>query len=245
MALFNRKALCDTITPLVQIKRFRGKINIQRPKQAHYEKAVFLEATKPWFVNPNKDKPMSELCKGSGSAWKKEDRVNPFQQIIAGELKRWLTTSRLVAFYHMNPMNAETQFQAYVMFKKEKMHYKNYGRKTLEMAVEGTKYETLLEFYVSHSMTVFSPEPELKKLLKITKKFPQLVLLAGIYDGKLLSKDEFMYYSSIPNLESAQAGLVHTLNSAGSSLVSKLNSHQNSLVGNLEARAEQLQGEQK
>lgn len=74
-------------------------------------------------------------------------------------------------------MTKEQEFNAYVMFKKEKMHFKQYGSKTLELAIKGTPYERVLDFYISRNMTIFSPEPEIKKLLKILRKFPQLVLL--------------------------------------------------------------------
>lgn len=77
-------------------------------------------------------------------------------------------------------MSQEDQFKAYVLFKKQKMHFKQYGKKTLEMAVKGTPYEVILDFYVSQNMTVFSPEPAINKMLRITKKFPQLILLGNL-----------------------------------------------------------------
>lgn len=77
-------------------------------------------------------------------------------------------------------MNQEDQFRAYVLFKKQNMHFKQYGKTTLEMAVRGTPYEVVLDFYVSQNMTVFSPQPEIKKMLNIIKKFPQLILLGNL-----------------------------------------------------------------
>ncbi|KAJ8934202.1 hypothetical protein NQ314_013519 [Rhamnusium bicolor] len=244
MALVSRKALFETISPLIQFKRFRGKINIQRPRPPHFERAKYLALTKPYFISPYKDKKPIELCKGVVDIRnKRDDGDNPFQRIIAQELYRWFTTSRLVVFYHLNPMNAEEQYKAYVLFKKQKMHFKKYGKKTLEMAVKGTPYEAVLDFYVSHNMTVFSPDPEINKMLNITKKFPQLILLAGIYEGKFMSKDELVKYSLIPNLQAAQASLLQTLNSAAGQLVSHLNSHQTTLISHLQERAKQLEEE--
>lgn len=140
-----------------------------------------MQLTKPFFINPKKNKTAIELCSKSTDKVV-QDVHNPFQQIIAGELRNWFNTSRLVIFYHMNPMPEEEQFKARIQFKKANMHLKNYGKKTLEMAVKGTKYETVLDFYVSRNMTLFSPEPEIKKILKIGKKYPQLVLLGNDTD---------------------------------------------------------------
>ncbi|CAH1369306.1 unnamed protein product [Tenebrio molitor] len=232
--------LLERLFPLIQAKRFRGKINIQRPKPVHFERARYVALTQPYFLNPNKDKKPIELCN------KYEDKMieevdNPFQRIIAEELRNRFNESRLVAFYHVNPMKSDQQFKAQIMFKKENMYFRTYGKKTLKLALENTKYESVLDFYVSQNVTVFSPEPEIKKLLKLTKKFPQLVLLAAIFEGKFINKDEIMELNLIPNLQAAQATLVQTLNSAGSTLTQQLNSHQNTLVSQLQERIKQLE----
>jgi large subunit ribosomal protein L10 len=234
--------LLERLFPLIQAKRFRGKINIQRPKPVHFERARYVALTQPYFLNPNKDKKPIELCN------KYEDKMieevdNPFQRIIAEELRNRFNESRLVAFYHVNPMKSDQQFKAQIMFKKENMYFRTYGKKTLKLALENTKYESVLDFYVSQNVTVFSPEPEIKKLLKLTKKFPQLVLLAAIFEGKFINKDEIMELNLIPNLQAAQATLVQTLNSAGSTLTQQLNSHQNTLVSQLQERIKQLEEE--
>jgi large subunit ribosomal protein L10 len=250
--------LLERLFPLIQAKRFRGKINIQRPKPVHFERARYVALTQPYFLNPNKDKKPIELCN------KYEDKMieevdNPFQRIIAEELRNRFNESRLVAFYHVNPMKSDQQFKAQIMFKKENMYFRTYGKKTLKLALENTKYESVLDFYVSQNVTVFSPEPEIKKLLKLTKKFPQLVLLgmnvfeqiflfhiiflAAIFEGKFINKDEIMELNLIPNLQEAQATLVQTLNSAGSTLTQQLNSHQNTLVSQLQERIKQLEEE--
>ncbi|VEN45821.1 unnamed protein product [Callosobruchus maculatus] len=242
MALVSRKVLLETVTPIIQVKRFRGKVNLSRPRAPHFEKALFLELTKPWYLSNKKDKKPFELCKGFKQE-KAKTQDNPFQRFIAQELHGWFTSSRLIGFYHHNPMNADDEFKAFCLFKKENMHFKKYGKKTLEMAVKETPYEAVLDFYVSQNMTVFSPEPDIKKMLKISKKFPQLVLLAAVYEGQFISKDDLMKYSMIPNIQTAQAQLVSTLNSLGSNIVTQLNTHQTTLVQNLEERSKQLQDE--
>lgn len=175
----------QTASCLKQFKRFRGKINIQKPKRPHFEKATYLALAKPYFINPNKNKLKVELCEGV-HVTRMDEVDNPFQRIIAQELYKWFTSSRLIVFYHINPMNAEDKFKAYVLFKKQNMHFKQYGKKTLEMAVKGTPYEVVLDFYVSHNMMLFSPQPDIKKVLNITKKFRQLVLLGNFLKQNLI-----------------------------------------------------------
>lgn len=175
-------AFLETITPLFQPKRFRGKINIQKPQKPHFERQKFLEVATPYFINPNKNIPDVETCNKDLKYWKEKNMhiENPYQKIIAKELYDQLDGSKLVGFYHKNPMAADVHFQAFAAFKKAGMLFKNYGKKTMEMAVKGSRFETILEFYCSSNMIVFSKEGDVKKLLKINKKFPQIVLL-GIY----------------------------------------------------------------
>lgn len=131
----------------------------------------------------------------------------------------------------------------------------------MEMAIKGTPYEAVLDFYDSKNMTLFSPLPEIKKVLKISKKFPQLVVLgniwfnyyllilllstiiAAILEGKFISKNDLIKYSEIPNLQTAQASLVQTLGGVAMQLSSNLMTHQQVLVSHLDQRLKQLNEE--
>lgn len=219
-----------------------------------------IEFTKPYFPRSDYNKPKIELCSNLKPSFKRDTLENPYQKILAKECLNWFNHSRVVALFHINPIMAEERFKAFVAFNKENMHIKVYGKATLKMALEGTKYEPFTQHYVSHNMLLFNPEPTIKPMLKILKKFPQLILLcklnkiksdyklitlkcfsAAIYEGKYLSKDELVYVSTIPNLASAQAGFVQVLQSVGGGLVNKLNQCQNTLVNQLKEREKQLQ----
>ncbi|XP_057658773.1 39S ribosomal protein L10, mitochondrial isoform X1 [Diorhabda carinulata] len=180
MALLYRKAFLQSLTPFIQCKRFRGKVNIQRPKPPHFEKAKYLALTQPWFINPNKNKPLVELCRLNRKLEKKKD-LNPLRDIYAKELYNSFKNSKLIVFYHFNSMKADENFRNYALFKKQGMELKKYEREMLSAAVSGTPYETVLDFYVtSNNMILFCPEPEVNKVLKISKKCPQLIMLGKI-----------------------------------------------------------------
>lgn len=223
-------------TPILQTKRYRGKINIQKPKPPHFERAKYLAVTKPYY-----EKKKVPLCDRDIDRWGHLKIENPYQRLLANELLEKFKSSRLVGFYHMNSMTGDEHHKAEVLFYRQNMSYVNYGKATLKMAVEGTPYEILSQWYCSHNMMVFSPELKIKELLKVNKKFPMLVLLAAIVEGKFVSVHELQKLSLIPNLQDAQAQLVQTLNSAGSQVVTQLTSHQNNLVSQLEARIKQLE----
>nr|CAD7568407.1 unnamed protein product [Timema californicum] len=165
-------------------------------------------------------------------------KENPFERLLAREILKWFNRSQMVAFFHRNPWTAEDQFKAYVALKKQDMHLKIYGRSTLKMAVENTRYEIVLKLFESHNLLVFSAEPQVGKLLKLLKKIPQLTLLAGIVDGQFLSKKELVRYSALPDLQTSRAGLVTVINSMPAQIVQNLNHHQQTLVRHLQQHLE-------
>jgi hypothetical protein len=63
------------------------------------------------------------------------------------------------------------------MLKKQNMHLKQYGRKVVTMALEGTKYEPVLTLFTSRNFIVFSAEPQVATLLKLNRRVPNIVLM--------------------------------------------------------------------
>lgn len=68
---------------------------------------------------------------------------------------------------------------------------------------------------------------------------------AGILEGKFVSRDELMQYSTIPNLQTGQANLVHTLMNIGGRIVNQVNTPQSILVSHLQQRVKQLDEKQR
>lgn len=121
---------------------------------------------------------MIDLCtKEEIKPYEKEEEQNVFQEIIAGEMKRYLQTAKLIAFCHANPIPKEQWNQAFAALHLKKMYMRQYGRKTVQIGVKGTPYEAILDFYVSQNLMIFCTEADFKTLLKILKKFPHFVLL--------------------------------------------------------------------
>nr|CAD7431488.1 unnamed protein product [Timema monikensis] len=224
--------------PFLQTVRFRNRINIQRPRAPHYIRAKVLDTCRPIFPKKFENIPMYELCNKPNEGKKSAGVENPFERLLAREILKWFNRSQMVAFFHRNPWTAEDQFKAYVALKKQDMHLKIYGRSTLKMAVENTRYEVVLKLFESHNLVVFSAEPQVGKLLKLLKKIPQLTLLAGIVDGQFLSKKELVRYSTLPDLQTSRAGLVTVINSMPAQIVHNLNHHQQTLVGHLQQHLE-------
>lgn len=219
-------------------KCFRGKINIQRPRAPHYDRALFNAVTEPIVPRPTVtqecyQKRLEKQYVGAVDTV----TVNPYEVIIAKEVVNWFSHSKLVAIMHINSINSDDMFKVKVAFHKEKMHLKAYGMSIMKKAMIGTQYEPLLPLFGSHNCIVFSEEAKIVQLFKILKKTPQLILLAGVVENRLLSKNELVDLSKLPNLTTARAQLVGVLNSVGGGLVSNLQAHQTNLCSLLDLHA--------
>lgn len=224
-------------------KCFRGKINIQRPRPPHYDRALFNAVTQPIIPRPS----ITQKCyqkrlekQFTGAA---EKQINPYEEIIAKEVVNWLNHSKLVAIFHINSINSDDMFNVRVAFHKENMHLRAYGKGIMEKAMLGSQYEAMLPLFNAKNCIVFSQEPKIGALLKIIKKTPQLILLAGVVENRLLSKNEMVSLSKLPNITTARAQFVGVLNSVGTGLVSNLQAHQTNLCSLLDMHAKSKDGE--
>ncbi|XP_062551089.1 large ribosomal subunit protein uL10m [Armigeres subalbatus] len=232
MSNFLQKALLQSWPPLVSFKRFRGKINIQRPRQPHYERARVIELVKPVYKQPDFNAP----CQDAGQSKINQKVVNPYEKIIAREVRNWLDHSKMVAFIHSNSIRQEDFFKAQVALHRHQISVKSYGKSIIQQAVEGTKYEAIQSLFNVKTVIIFCPdESKIRQLLAVLKKTPQFVLMAGIIQGQFLSKEEFIGFASLPDLTTARAQLAAVLESAGAKIVSDLECHQNQLVNVLES----------
>lgn len=228
-------------TPFLQVLRFR-RINIQKPRPPFYVRAKVLEFVKPQL--PKLDvtlwnKPTAVTCKKQEELEHGKTRiVNPYEQLLAKDLYNMFATSKLIAFFHRNPYNTEEKFKMDVAFKKEGMYLKENSKHTVKIAVENTPYETILPLFQSRTVMLFSEEPKVRKLLRMIKKMPSIILICGIVEGKLMSLSQMQEYSQLTDIAMARAQLVSVLNSAQLQLANSLTYHQTSLVLGLEQYAQ-------
>lgn len=168
---------------------------------------------------------------------KKEVTENPYHLIIAREVRNWFDYSKMICIFHLNPIHSEDFFNAQVAFHKKGMKLKVYGKKIMKLAIGGTKYEAILPLFDTKYCIAFSPEIKVNDVLKILKKTPQMVLLAGIAYDQYLSKNEFVALSTMSDLQMQRAQFAAVLDSVGGDLVNKLQMHQTQLCSLLDLHA--------
>ncbi|VVD01702.1 unnamed protein product [Leptidea sinapis] len=195
-------------------KRFRGKVNIQKPRKPHFEKQLFLDISKPFYKPPSYTIREIDLCNYNKKFAKKEID-NPFERILARECLEWFNTSKMVVFLHLNSISMEDKTPVFAALKKNDMHLRTYGKKIVSMATTGTRYEAVNHLFTSHQNIIFGQPDRANKMFKILKKTPQLVVM-----------------------DVARSQLCSVLQSAGSCLVNQLNQNQQILVSHLDKHVE-------
>lgn len=158
-------------------KRFRGKINIQKPRAPFFERQLLIDFTKPFYGPPKSKLPQIELCDRGESKRKKEEMDNPFERILANECLNWFNTSKMVVFLHLNSITMENKTPVFAALKKNNMHLRSYGKKIVSMATHGTRYEAVNKLFTAHQNIIFGQPENAALMFKILKKTPQLVVM--------------------------------------------------------------------
>ncbi|XP_017888565.1 partitioning defective 3 homolog [Ceratina calcarata] len=216
---------------LYQQKRYRGKINIRKPK-IFFKKRVLNELLTPFFVNPNEGKTLEELCLNANVS-KTEKELGPYDKIIAREARNWFDTSKMVACLHVNSMSGLDKFDVQVPLYRANMYYKYYNPYLVRYIIKDSPYEGLAPLVSDMTAFVFSPEINVTALQKIIKKCRKMYTLGGMLEGKVLKFDDFLRYGTM-DITTAQSGLVQVLQSAGGvNLSQQLTHHQSTLVTRL------------
>lgn len=157
-------------------KRYRGKINIQKPRKPHFERQLLIDLAKPVYGPPKYTLPDYVLC-DRGEKRKKVEIDNPFERILARECLNWFNTSKMVVFLHVNSISMEDKTPIFASLSKNDMHLRTYGKKIVNMATKGTRYETVNSLFTSHQNIIFGQPENAAKMFKILKKAPQLVVM--------------------------------------------------------------------
>ncbi|KAL5006124.1 hypothetical protein ScPMuIL_017282 [Solemya velum] len=71
-------------------------------------------------------------------------------------------------------------------------------------------------------------------MMKILRRTPELVVLGGLVEDRLLSRQDLQMMSKLPKLDIMRAHLVHTLNTALSNTNTLVMSHQKTLSSHLD-----------
>lgn len=229
------KTICSRgFTPNVISVRYR-RVNVQKPRKPDHYRAIIEAITKPKYPWPRQfEMTWSERCPKPMSNLPRRIDDNPYENILAREIKDLFEQSAMVAIFHKNPVKGEVDFKTKKTFKMAGMESFVYGKSTLKLALAETNYATVLKLFESHSTIVFSSTSQVPKLLKLIKKMSHLILLACVVDGKLLSKTQTVEYGSLTDINNARARLISVMSQVNNRCLQTIGQTQLTMVRYLE-----------
>lgn len=231
--------LLQPATIMVQAKRFR-KVNIQRPRPPHFERAVFNAATAPLYLRV----PIVQECREEQLAKlnkKKEVKEpHPYIKILASEVIERFNSSAMILVCHVNSITEYEMFKIKVPLHQKGVSMKKYGPAITKLALKNTKFEKMLPLFRSNYCLLFSSEQNINDVLPVLRKTNKVFLIAGVVENRFLNRNQLIAFSQMPSLDVIRAQFAATLHLAGNSIVNKLQAHQSNLCSLLDIHAKAL-----
>jgi len=197
-----------TFTANILSVRYRKALVPRKHVEPDFRRKQMLAVCEPIFA-ADKRLP-SERCYNLQP--KREREVHPWDRLLAEDMKQELRTSRMICFFHQNVMTNREKKLCANSYQHEHMYLRYYNPDIAQLAMSDTKWAPALHLCSERAVTVlFSDEPRVAKMLKVTKKCPQLILMAAIIDDRFLSVADIKDYNRLPDLQTLRAQLSHTL----------------------------------
>ncbi|PIK35380.1 putative 39S ribosomal protein L10, mitochondrial [Apostichopus japonicus] len=209
-------------------------VNTRMKKPMHIMRAKLMKLTE--YEKPKDLRPMAETC--TVFLRSLEAKIdNPTQTFYAKMCRRSLESSKLVAVFHNEGMDAEDTIRLRRRLMKHNMDVKIWGMQVVQEAIHETKFRHFEDILHRFNLYVISEEPAVLELLKVAKRSGRIHLLGGLVEDRFMSPKQMQEYSLSPSLEVARGQLAGILNSSLSRTHSLLQSNQQNLATNLEQLA--------
>ena len=158
--------------------------------------------------------------------------------MIADQLRAAVESPYFIFFQYGNMKNTDWNDLRFEL-GKENIKIKVFPNKISCRVLQDTKYENLKFLFKSFTATCFSTENNLKELLKIMKSFPQLQLMGGKVEDRILSRNQVTEHGKLPSIEMLQAEFLQLLMQPAQNLKHFVNQSQKQLCSNLEQYVKQ------
>jgi len=221
-------------TPSTTAIRWRTrKPNIQRPIPDHYIKAKYLAALEPIYPEPFANKPWYDACGNLMKTGNTEVEDYQYEKLLAKKAFTHFSDSQVIAILHENPTKAYEKMQIKQLLHGHDMRFVYANKKIMKMALVGTEFEPMLRLHVGSTCYLCSKDLQVAKLLKLLKKMPTHILLGGMVQGRLLTRSQLAWCSTLPDISILRAELCSILSSSSSNISQSLMHHQQNLSQSL------------
>lgn len=208
--------------------RSNRKPNLRKPKEPDFRKKLLLSLIEPYY---EKDKrPDAERC----AEWS-ESRAyvpHPYVVMLKDDCVRELN-SPFIYLFHLNSISENDFNELRKEFLRKNLYLRNYSNEVKELAMRGTRFTNLIDFFKHQSCFACSEHEKLDAVIKLCKQSDRIILLGGIFENRILNLKDLEEYKRLGGLDGVRAQLCHTLSGQSASLSGLLNHHTRELSFNL------------
>ncbi|XP_071942206.1 large ribosomal subunit protein uL10m-like isoform X2 [Antedon mediterranea] len=221
--------------------RTMKSVNTRKKKPMHIMRAKLMKVTE-WREKPDY-RPAGLLC--DRIAAKKIVEVEPEENLAlefeAREFYKLLSSSKMVAVFHNNGINMQTKTNLQKKLMKANIQVHIIANDAAKLGTDGTEFANMQRLFIGSNLYAVSDKPNVKELLKATRKVPSILLIGGLLENQLMSFADLEQFGSLPSLDIMQSQIVSTLSSSISTTSRYLQTNQQMLAANLSQLESQKQ----
>merc|ERR1711874_753756 len=228
----------------------------KKPIRASWYRQNLLAVSKPrWDVEHETVDNLWRDCEHSErekerEAWMEE--TNQLEKLYADEMMRLFKDSRMIAFFHCNPITQRNLKKAWQDGRRIGMELKHYNVRTAKFGLRGTQWENCLRFFMDYDgchqndfleqMILFSPDVKPAQVLKFERKVGEFNLLGAVVENRIVSRSQLQQMVVLPTIDQLRGELVAVLQTPPRQVSQVLEANQQQLVVNLQQYKKGLGG---
>jgi len=139
-------------------------------------------------------------------------------------------SNSMVAVFHHNDWNVAEWQKFRRTLLPTNIRVRVLSTKIATRVLEPTKFSNITSLLHGPTCIMYCPEPKVKDLVSVTKNENKLLLLGGVLNNALLTRQDFLDYAKLPTHEELQGQLVSQLAMMPSQITSLLSRHQSNLM---------------
>ncbi|XP_033761788.1 39S ribosomal protein L10, mitochondrial-like [Pecten maximus] len=187
--------------------RLKHKYNSKKPwlNQRSHKHRIFQVVTQPLYVK--EDFPV-RVCPHLDHQKKLLERkgieMGPAEEFIYRGCERMFRENKMIIVCQNLPCPAVDVAKAKGLLNKSGLKLKVFSNKYARMAVTGTELESMKPWFQGRNVYIVSEEQNIMAVVRDLKKTPFLLMLGGLVDGKLLTKEGLLKLSKLPPYRRAE-----------------------------------------
>ena len=159
------------------------------------------------------------------------------------KLKEELSSSSSVIVAHYSGITVDETDQLRKEMRNNGAKFKVTKNRLTKLALEDTQFKSLADLFSGPTAIAYSEDPvaPAKVAVEFGKKYPNLKILGGAYEGEKIGKEKIEFLASLPSLDEIRGKLVGLLVAPTQKIVSILQAPASQLTRLVNSQSKKLE----